>query len=52
MRITTAYLIAPIMRLTGFRFSTDYRHGATRYHRVIYAMVSTVRANTIADSLR
>lgn len=38
-------LLAPALRLTGFRFSKQYRHGATLRHRVIYAVVDTVGAN-------
>lgn len=43
------YLAAPIMRATGFRFSKDYRHGATRFHRVVYACINVVRANLKAE---
>jgi hypothetical protein len=50
MRYTMANLISPILFLTGFRFSKAYRHGATAYHRAIYAMVSTVAANIAADN--
>jgi hypothetical protein len=44
-RSLTAAAVAPIMRATGFRFSKDYRWGTTRFHRVVYALVSTVEAN-------
>jgi hypothetical protein len=33
---------------TGFRFSKHYRWGVSRFHRAVYAMVDTVRANQIA----
>ena len=52
MRTAAAYLIAPILAITGFRFSKDYRWGTTLRHRVIYACVSTVAANLLADTLR
>lgn len=45
MRELTASLIAPILRVTGFRFSKDYRHGVTLFHRIVYALVSTPIAN-------
>ena len=45
IRTITAYAISPILRITGFRFSKDYRHGTTRFHRAIYRMVDTVTAN-------
>lgn len=43
-----AYAVAPLLWLTGFRFSKDYRHGTTRFHRGVYACVDTVKANLIA----
>ena len=49
MRSITARALAPIMRVTGFRFSRDYRHGLTAWHRAVYACVSTVEANMRAD---
>jgi hypothetical protein len=42
-------LIAPILAVTGFRFSKDYRYGTTRYHRVVYSLICTVAANIAAD---
>lgn len=48
IRTATAYLIAPALVLTGFRFSKDYRWGTTRKHRIVYALVNTVRANQVA----
>lgn len=48
-RDLAAYLIAPAMRVTGFRFSKDYRQGATRFHRAVYACVNVVRANLRAS---
>lgn len=49
MRDLNGKLIAPVLRLTGFRFSKDYRWGTTVGHRVVYALVNTIRANLIAD---
>ena len=49
MRNFNAHLIAPIMRITGFRFSKAYRHEVTRFHSVVYRCVSTVGANYLAD---
>ena len=51
MRYTMATLISPILFVTGFRFSKAYRHGATVYHRIVYALISTVSANIAADNL-
>ena len=48
IRITTAYAISPVLMLTGFRFSKDYRWGVSRFHRAVYAAVDTVAANHIA----
>ncbi len=48
IRKITAYIAAPAMILTGFRFSKDYRHGVSRFHRFVYATVDTVGANHIA----
>jgi formylmethanofuran dehydrogenase subunit B len=45
MRTITAVILAPIMKLTGFRFSKDYRRGTSRYHRTVYTLVDTVGAN-------
>jgi hypothetical protein len=47
-REITAYLIAPALMVTGFRFSKDYRNGVSRFHRAVYACVNTVSANYIA----
>lgn len=49
VRRIAAVAIAPMMRATGFRFSKDYRHGTTRFHRAVYALCSTVEANGFAD---
>lgn len=49
MRVLTAKIIAPIMAMTGFRFSKSYRYEETRFHAFVYALVSTPIANTYAD---
>ena len=51
MRNFTAYLAAPILAASGFRFSKDYRWGTTRIHRIVYAALNTVTANYLADVL-
>ena len=48
-RSFNALWLAPIMRVTGFRFSKLYRWGATPAHRIVYILVDTVKANIRAD---
>ena len=45
IRDLNAVLAAPILKLTGYRFSKNFRHGVTVWHRAVYAMVNTVQAN-------
>lgn len=45
MRDFNASLIAPLLKLTGFRFSKDYRWGTTLWHRIVYRCVNTIQAN-------
>jgi hypothetical protein len=45
MRDILATILAPIMKLTGFRFSKEYRWGTTRAKAFIYAHVNTIKAN-------
>ena len=45
IRLITAALAVPAMKITGFRFSKDYRHGTSAFHRAVYACVNTVQAN-------
>jgi len=45
IRTLLALLLAPAMRLTGFRFNKSYRRGDTRYHKIVFACVDTVGAN-------
>jgi hypothetical protein len=49
LRNLMAYALAPILRVTGFRFSKAYRMGFTRWHRIVYSCVSTIGANYLAD---
>jgi hypothetical protein len=51
MRDIAAYIIAPVMKKTGFRFSRLYRRGDTFCHRIVFALVNTVTANRIADAI-
>lgn len=51
-RFLLGTLISPILALTGFRFSKDYRWGVTPYYRAVYALVDTVSANLTAQHLR
>ena len=48
MRDLIATLIAPMLRLTGFRFSKDYRHATCGHKAWIYRHVNTVKANIAA----
>ena len=44
-----ASLIAPAMRVTGFRFSKEYRHAQTGFKAFVYKNVNTIAANRTAD---
>ena len=44
-RTAAAYAISPILRVTGLRFSKDYRWGTTLFHRTVYRVIDTVAAN-------
>jgi hypothetical protein len=44
-RLITAALAVPAMKVTGFRFSKDYRWGVSTFHRAVYRCVNTVQAN-------
>jgi len=54
IRTINARLVTPILKLTGFRFSKDYRHCSTIRHRLVCMMVDTVKANRLStrDELR
>jgi len=45
MRNITAAIITPVLKLTGFRFSKDYRWGVSAWHRFVYRTCNTVQAN-------
>jgi len=49
IRMLTAIILTPVMKLTGFRFSKSYRHEDTKLHSIVYALVDTVGANTYAN---
>jgi hypothetical protein len=40
--------ISPVLYVTGFRFSKDYRWGTTKFHSIVYATVNTIAANRVA----
>ena len=48
IRNIVAAILGYAMRPLEFRFSKDYRHGTTRWHRFVYACVNTVAANYVA----
>jgi hypothetical protein len=50
IRTVNAYLLTPILKLTGFRFSKDYRYCSTIRHRLVYMVVDTVKANRLSTS--
>lgn len=43
-----ALAISPVLYVTGFRFSKDYRWDTTRFHSIVYSIVNTTAANRIA----
>lgn len=45
IRTINAYLLIPVLKLSGFRFSKDYRWETTRYHSIVYNLVDTVLCN-------
>lgn len=49
IRTFTARSLAPVMRVTGFRFSKDYRNEVSRFHACVYAVVDVVGANMTAE---
>jgi hypothetical protein len=49
IRTTSAIILTPVMKLTGFRFSKSYRREDTKFHSFIYTLVDTVGANTYAN---
>jgi hypothetical protein len=47
MQRAVAHIAGPIMRATGFRFST-----ASRASRVVHALICRVSANLLADGIK
>ena len=52
MRQLIGKIVGKVLRYSksDFRFSKDYRWGATRWNRMVYAICSTVTANYYADN--
>jgi len=49
IRTINAYMIAPLLKVTGYRFGKDWRHGDTATKYFIYEyLLCTVKANTLA----
>jgi hypothetical protein len=48
IRTAFAYLVAPLLYVTGLRFTKDYRNGSHLGPRIVYACVDTVKANVLA----
>lgn len=49
MRDGMAAILVPMMKLTGFRFSKEYRWGVTPWKAFVYRHVNTVQANLNAE---
>ena len=47
-RMMTAAMVSPILRLTGYRFSKNFRRGVTWRHWAVYCVIDTVHANFCA----
>lgn len=45
MRNLIAKIITPVLKVTGFRFSKDYRQAETGVKALVYRVVDTVGAN-------
>lgn len=45
IRTITAAAMVPAMKVTGFRFSKEYRWAETGWRRAVYLCVDTVGAN-------
>ena len=48
MRKLIAKLLVPLMKITGFHFSKEYRWGSNSFYRFVYRYVDTVGANWMA----
>ncbi len=47
MRKLTPILLFPALRLTGYAFPKNYRHGITLWNRIVYSLVDTVGCNLL-----
>ena len=45
MRKLTALILVPFMKVTGFRFSKEYRHAIDGWKLFVFIHVDTVQAN-------
>lgn len=52
MRDLIGNLIVPVLKITGFRFSKDYRYETTRFHTFVYRNVNVVAANIKAGPMK
>ena len=51
-RTFAAWIVSPVLALSGRRFDKSWRHGDTRFREFVYRfVVSTVCANYLADTL-
>ena len=48
IRTINAYLVLPLMIISGFRFSKNYRWETNLYYAAVYRLVDVVLANTKA----
>lgn len=51
MRYWLAYLIAPALVLTGYRFDKSWRHAERGPKALVYRLCCTFAANHIADTV-
>jgi hypothetical protein len=50
LRKLIAFIITPVLVLTGFRFSKHWRWSTTVLHRIVYYIIDTSSANFMADN--
>ncbi len=48
IRTINAYILLPVLLITGFRFSKNYRWETNIYYATVYKFVDVVLANTKA----
>ena len=51
IRKINATILYPFMKITGFRFSRNYRWEVTKFHSIVYRYVDTVGANINAEKV-